>query len=388
MTPMSTSTKNFPVGAVVAAALAAAVIGFLVARFTVPSPASAPAAGERPKADALAISDESLATMGIALETVQAAGNLIDEIQVSALVAPGPNGQAVVTARAPGTLTRLNKVLGQDVATGEVLALVESREAAAMAAERATAESNVALARSTLNRERSLFEQKITPRQDLETAEATLAAAEAEAVRARAAASAAGVASDGRSLALTSPIAGRITAVKAALGAYLEPGAEIFRVADPRFVVIEAAVPALDARRVALGDRAEVTTGAGEKLTAVVNAVTPTLNEQTRAASVTLALAAGQKTPSPGEVVLARITTKSASATGFVIPDEAVQIVDGKNVVFVRRDGQLRVTPVVVTLRNGGRASIASGVQAGDVIATTNAFLLKAELGKGADEEE
>jgi cobalt-zinc-cadmium efflux system membrane fusion protein len=131
-----------------------------------------------------------------------------------------------------------------------------------------------------------------------------------------------------------------------------------------------------------------VTTGSGARLAASVSAVTPTLNEQTRAASVTLALDAGQQTPAPGEVVLARITTKSSSTTGFVIPDEAVQSVDGRSVVFVRREGQLRATPVVVALRNGGRASIASGLQAGDVIATTNAFLLKAEIGKGADEEE
>ena len=98
MTTMN-STTRFPVVAVAAAALAAALLGFVVARFTAPSQAPAPAA-ERPKPDALAISDESLATMGIALETVQTAGNLVDEIHVSAVVAPAPNGQAVVTARA------------------------------------------------------------------------------------------------------------------------------------------------------------------------------------------------------------------------------------------------------------------------------------------------
>ena len=119
-----------------------------------------------------------------------------------------------------------------------------------------------------------------------------------------------------------------------------------------------------------------------------MSAVTPTLNERTRAATVTLSLADGQTTPAPGEFVLARISTRSGDANGFVVPDEAVQILDGRNVVFVRSDGEFRVTPVVVSSRTGGRAAIGSGLKTGDLIATTNAFLLKAEIGKGADEEE
>jgi cobalt-zinc-cadmium efflux system membrane fusion protein len=325
--------------------------------------------------------------MGIVLEPV-AAGDLNAEVQASAVVSPAANGQAIVTARAPGTVTRLNKRLGEDVAAGEVLALVESREAAAMAADRATAESKVALARSILQREQGLYDQKVTPRQDLETAQAQLAAAEAEAARARATSTAAGVTGDGRSLALASPIAGRITAMRAALGAYVEPDTELFRVADPRYVVIEAAVPALDARRIGVGDAATITTGSGVRLRAVVSSVTPTLDAQTRSATVTLALDPDQQLPAPGEFVQARISTRSAAASGFVIPDDAVQTVGGRTVVFVRNGDELRVTPVVVATRGGGRASILSGLKAGDTIATQNAFLLKAELNKGAEEDE
>ena len=370
------------------AVLAAAGVGYAIARLTAPSPPPAPAETDSAKsADTLALPTSYLETMGIALETVTA-GDLKSEVQAAAVVSPAPNGQAIVTARAPGTVTRLNKHLGEDVAAGEVLALVESREAAAMAAERATAESKVALARSILQREQGLYDQKVTPRQDLETAQAGLAAAEAEAARARAAAAAAGVSSDGRSLALASPIAGRITSTRAALGAYVDPDTELFRVADPRFVVIEAAVPALDARRIAIGDRAQISTASGAELRAVVSSTTPTVDAQTRSATVTLALDPDQQLPAPGEFVQARIATRSAAANGFVIPDDAVQTVDGRTVVFLRDGDELRVTPVVVAARGGGRASILSGLKTGDVIAAQNAFLLKAELNKGAEEDE
>jgi cobalt-zinc-cadmium efflux system membrane fusion protein len=371
------------------AVLAAAGLGYALARFTAPAP-EPPAPVEREAASSagtLTLPDAYLELMGIEVQSV-VAGDLSGEVQAAAVVSAAPNGLAIVTARAPGTVTRLDKRLGDDVAAGEMLAIVESREAGAMAAARSTAESKVALARSILQREQGLYDQRITPRQDLETAQAELAVAEAEAARARAAATAAGVTADGKSLALTSPMAGRVTSARAALGAYVEPDTELFRVADVRFVVIEAAVPALDARRIAIGDRAEISTSSGTSLRAVVSSVTPTVDTQTRSATITLSLDPDQQLPAPGEFVQARIATRSVAASGFIVPDDAVQTVDGRTVVFVRRGDELRVTPVVVAARGGGRASVLSGIQAGDRIATKNAFLLKAELEKSAEEEE
>lgn len=352
----------------------------------------APGAESRPQStvstpSTLKIPDESLSTMDIALESV-VAGDLGAEVLAPATVSAAPNGQAVVTARAAGTIVRLEKRLGDQVAAGDVLARVESREAAAMAADRATAESKEALARSVVQREQSLFEQKVTPRQALEAAQAELAAAETEVKRARATATAAGVTADGRTLALTSPIAGRIAVAKAELGAFVEPDVELFRVADPRFVVVEAAVRAADAKRIAVGDRAKVSTAGGADLDAEVVSLTPTLDTQTRSATVTLSLMANQTAPAPGEFVQVRITTGMGSSAAVVVPEEAVQNIGGRDAVFVRTGQEFRVAPVTVAARSGGRASIVSGLKANDVIATRNAFLLKAELGKGAEEEE
>jgi membrane fusion protein, heavy metal efflux system len=43
---------------------------------------------------------------------------------------------------------------------------------------------------------------------------------------------------------------------------------------------------------------------------------------------------------------------------------------------------------VTLGQRSAGRIEIVSGLKSGETIATRNAFLLKAELGKGAGEEE
>lgn len=370
------------------ALFAAAALGFLAARFTgrARGPVAEPSVTLE-SAGSLRIPESSLITMGITTEVVTP-GNLSAEIQAPATVVAAPNGQAIVTAHASGTVARLNKRLGDVVKKGEVLALVESRDGAALAAERTVAESRLALARSALKREQGLFQQGVTPRQDLEAAEAQAAAAGAEATRAQSAAQAAHLSTDGRSIAVVSPMAGRITAATIALGAFVQPEVELYRVADPRFVAIEASVPAADAARIAKGDAATVTTAAGENLAATVQSVTPTVSEATRAATVVLTLKTERSAPTPGEFLQAHITPGFGAAAGFVVPDEAVQTINGRDVVFLRTEQGFQTLPVTVGSRSAGRILILSGLRTGQIIATRNAFLLKAELNKSTEEDE
>ena len=79
---------------------------------------------------------------------------------------------------------------------------------------------------------------------------------------------------------------------------------------------------------------------------------------------------------------------RGAASTGVVASAEAVQSLNGRDVVFVRTPQGFRAQPVTTGLHNAGRIAIVSGLAAGQTIATRNAFLLKAELGKGAGEEE
>jgi len=370
-----------------AALLLALGAGFFLARMT-GTVEPAPVAPAAPASDPneVKVDDSYLAVVGIVTEQVQS-GNLSTDVLAPATVTASPNGVAVVTAHAAGTIISLARQLGDPVRAGETLAVVESRDAAAMAADRSVAESKAALARSTMAREQELYGQRVTPRQDLERAQAELDVAEAEVRRAREAAAAAHVTADGR-IAVISPLSGKITAATAALGTFVQPETELFRIADPQFSQIEAAVTATDAQRIAIGDKAKIVTPSGANLDAAVRSVSPTLNEQTRAATVVLSLASRQESLSPGETVQVAITPRNVAPAGVVVPEDAVQNVGGRNVVFVRNAGGFKVQPVVVGSRGGGRVSILSGINAGETIATTNAFFLKAELGKGAGEDQ
>ena len=361
--------------------------GYTAARLTAadappPAPAAAaPAASNEVKVDA-----SYLAVVGIKTESV-AAGDLSADVLAPATVTAALEGIAVVTAHAAGSIVRLTKRLGDPVKAGEILAVVESRDAPGLVADRTVAESKAALARSALTREQQLYDQRVTPRQDLERAQAELAAAEAEVRRAADAAAAVHLTAEGQ-IAVTSPLSGRITSASATLGTFVQAETELFRIADPNFIQIEASVPVMDAQRIEAGDTAKVSTPSGAMLTATVRSLTPTVSEQTRTTTVVLAPSGNHEPLSPGEIVQVDIVPKRTAMTGVVVPEDAVQNIEGRTSVFVRTPTGFKVQPVVVGVRSAGRVGIVSGLDPGTTIATTNAFFLKAELGKGAGEEE
>lgn len=380
-------------GGVAAAIVAAALGGFSVARCTndATGPADTKPAAEAPAEEmgpssALAMTDGAMREAGIALETVSS-GGLGAEIVSQATVNAAPNGEAIVTARAGGAVTRVFKRLGDPVRAGEALAIVESRDAAQLAADRTAAGAKATLAQKNLARERYLYQQKVSAGVDYERAQAEAAAAAAEARRAQAAAGAAKVTSDGRGVVVSSPIAGRVTVSNVRLGAFVQPEAELFRISDPRQIQVEAAVAPADAARLVAGDKAIIELPSGQTYDARVRAVTPTVSGETRAATAVLDVAGvGLQ---PGLAVRVRLfPTQGERSSAIVVPEEAVQSVAGRDVVFVRTKRGFAVQPVTTGQRSAGRIEIAKGLASGETIATTNAFLLKAELAKPAGEEE
>lgn len=368
------------------AAVALLGTGFGLAKLTTkPAPAqeaAAPAAQSTPAE--VKVEASYLKVSNIGLQPVTA-GDFGGQVQGSGVVAATPGGEAVLTAHAGGTVVRIFKRLGDQVRAGETIALVESRDAAVVAGQRGAADARAALAASNLAREKKLFEQGVTSRQDFETARAEAEAARAEAAGARAAAGASRVSADGRSVAVVSPISGRITAAPAILGAFVPSESELFRVADARDVQIEVAVSPQDAARIQPGASATVRSAGGNTTAATVRSVTPTLNPETRTATVVLSVSSGGLVP--GEAIQAIITARGSGQPGFILPEEAVQSLENRDVAFVRTATGFVVRPVVVSTRSGGQALIVSGLKAGETVATRNAFLLKAEIVKGGDEE-
>ena len=386
---MTSNDRKTLLTAVAVSSLLAAGGGALVGQALLPAssgnsaapPPQEDHAGERPGID---MTSERIAADGIQVITL-ADGGFDASIWTQATVVAAPHGAAMLAARADGAIVRIGKRLGDPVVAGEAVAVIESRDAAAISAERAAAAAKAAVARQALARERKLFQARITARQDLEAAESEAAIAEAELRRATSAAAAAGVGGNGRTLVVTSPISGRVTAASAVLGAYVTAGSELFRVIDPERIEVQAALPLADARRVKPGDPGVVETQAGW-VSAIVRSVTPSLDVESHSATAVLALNGAAPILTAGQALRARIEPRGGAVPvsgRFAAPAEAVQSLDAADVVFVRTENGFEARPVRIGRRGGGQVEIVSGVRAGERIAGKGAFLLKAELGKG-----
>jgi cobalt-zinc-cadmium efflux system membrane fusion protein len=327
--------------------------------------------------DAYRIAAAGIRTIRVSL------GDLSDQIIAQATVAPTPEGAAIIGARADGTVTVIRKRLGDPVRAGESLGAIQSREAAKLAEERDSAKARLARSQQAFERQKNLLRANATSRQEYDAAEAEWQVAESEWRRAVSSGGASGLAKDGISLEIVSPISGRVTAAPAVLGSYVVAGTELFRVANPRKLEIQAAVPSQDAQRVSVGDKATVDLPQGS-ITAVVRAITPNIDIESRAATVVLVPTGDAQSLQPGQLVSARIFIAQGhtGARTTLVPTEALQKIGGNDAIFLKTDDGFKVQAVTVGGESGGTTEIQSGLNPGDEIATHNSFLLKAELEK------
>jgi cobalt-zinc-cadmium efflux system membrane fusion protein len=353
-----------------------------------PSPAAPAAEETEAAAHDLKIDDTRIRNADIRVEAI-VSGTLANQIIAQATVAATPDGAAIIGARADGTVTSIRKRLGDAVAQGESLGVIQSREAARLAEEVASAQARQVRAEQAFQRQKNLLGAGATSRQEYDAAQAEWQVAQAELARARMASAASGAGRDGVSLNILSPVAGRVTAAPAVLGSYVVAGTELFRVADPSKLEVQAAVPSADAQRVAVGDRAIIDLPQGP-VEASVRAITPDINLESRAATVVLTPHGGLGALQPGQLVSARIIVGHghSDAATVLVPTEAMQRIGGNAAVFLRVPSGFHVQPVTPGAESGGMTEVRGGLKPGDIIATGNAFLLKAELQKGSGDDD
>ena len=304
-------------------------------------------------------------------------GGAAGAIEVSATIEGDPQGVQVASAAIGGRLVSLTVNLGQSVGRGDVLAVIESREAASLTGEVEAARARLALAQSQLRREQRLFAERVSPEQDLIAAR-TAATEASIALR---------LAQQQLSATVRSPISGQVIARSATLGQTVAADAELFRIANLSTVSVTMSLLPADAGRVQPGGRVEVT-APGRRQEARVTFVSPVLDETTRLVPVIAALANAGNTWRVGETVSASVIVPASGDRTVAVPSASVQMIEDKPHVFVRTTTGFKAVPVTLGRRNGGQVIVTAGLNGTERIASTNSFTLKAELGKGEAEHE
>lgn len=315
-------------------------------------------------------------------------GGVAGAIEVSATIEGDPQGVQVASAAIGGRLVSLTKNLGQPVARGDVLAVIESREAASLNGQIEAARARAELAQSQLRREQRLFAERVSPEQDLIAARtaATEANIALRLAQQQLAATGGGGGAFNR-VTVRSPISGQVIARSATLGQTIAADAELFRVANLSKVTVAMSLLPADAGRVQPGAQVEVT-GPGRRQSARVTFVSPILDETTRLVPVIAGLDNNGGTWRVGETVNASVIVPSGSDKTIAVPSAAVQMIEDKPHLFVRTATGFKAVPVTLGRRNGGQVIVTAGLTGGERIASTNSFTLKAELGKSEAEHE
>ena len=114
--------------------------------------------------------------------------------------------------------------------------------------------------------------------------------------------------------------------------------------------------------------------------------MSPLLDKDTRTARVVAAIDNADGRWRPGSFVTAAIAIEEHTAP-VVAPFGAVQNVVGRKAVFVRTREGFEKRDVVLGQRDGQSVEIVSGLAAGEIIAVSNTFSLKAELSKPGEED-
>lgn len=315
-------------------------------------------------------------------------GGVAGAIEVSATIEGDPQGMQVASAAIGGRLVLLTKNLGQSVGRRDVLAVIESREAASLKGEVEAARARLGLAQSQLRREQRLFAERVSPEQDLIAARtaATEASIALRLAQQQLAATGGGGGALNR-VTVRSPISGQVIARSATLGQTVTADAELFRVANLSKVSVAMSLLPADAGRVQPGAQVEVT-GPGRRQAARVTFVSPVLDETTRLVPVIATLDNGGSTWRVGETVNASVIVPAGGDRTIAVPSASVQMIEDKPHVFVRTTTGFKAVPVTLGRRNGGQVIVTAGLTGGERIASTNSFTLKAELGKGEAEHE
>lgn len=187
---------------------------------------------------------------------------------------------------------------------------------------------------------------------------------------------------------VTAAITGVIVRRHATLGETVGESAVLFVVADLSSVWAELAVYKQDVSKVKLGQKVLVSLAADTAPhSGEVIFFSPITEERTQSRVARVLLANPQAEFSPGAFITGTIVA-SQEKLALSVDTNAIQQIEGKDTVFVVRDG--KIVPETVQLGRSDEqvTEILSGLTDGESYLSGKTFLLKAELGKSEAEHE
>ena len=353
------------------------------------------------RAEIIKLTAAQIETAGIELAPVQD-GKLVTRILAPGTIVPHADRIARVSVKLSATVAELRKKLGDRVAKDEVMAVLESREVASAKSEYLAARLTGELAKDIYNRDKDLWDRRVTSEQQLLRSRAAAAQAKMNLDIARQKLIAIGLAENEitalpeqpetalRRQEIRAPLAGRVVERKVDLGAAVGRDnleTELFTIADLDRVWVDLAVSPTDLPLVAEGQTVTVAAhGLAYRAVGKIVFISPMLDREAHSARVVAEIANADGNWRPGSLVHSTIEV-GAHAAPLAVPTSAVQTIGKNQVVFVRTADGFEKRAVTLGHSDDRISEIVAGLEAGETIAVTNTFALKAEFLKSLAED-
>ncbi|NOT18768.1 MAG: efflux RND transporter periplasmic adaptor subunit [Sideroxydans sp.] len=333
-----------------------------------------------PKSDGkINLSAEELQQSNITVTKIQLE-QVADQLILSANITANQDRIAFVAPRVEGKLIKVTANLGDQVKTGQSLAVIDSIQMGEARAEYRHAQSELKLAEANFQRTDKLYKDEVVPqRQWLEVKNAyeraqTTARESADHLHILVGSSDTGIST----FVITAPFSGVVIEKDAVMGELAKPEGKLFTIADLSTVWIEADVSEKDLGKLTIGSPATVTVSSfpDESFKGKVSYVSSIFDKETRTVKARIEL------PNPArklriDMFARAVIDLTSSREALILPQEAVLLVQGQSTVYVQTEGGFEARAVEVGEQLNKGVVITSGLKAGEQVVTGGAYALK-----------
>lgn len=339
--------------------------------------------------ESLELSAQQIAEQGLKLATA-AIGDIQQSSLYPAKLVVNTDRQAHVSPSFTGRVESVNVDLGEKVKKGQALATLLVPDVVDQQSNLRIAQSNLELARQDYEREKTLWSQGVSAKQDYQRASNAYQQAQIQVQTARSRLSAFGVSSgsNGRYV-LTAPISGVISQKDIVVGENVQLANQLFIIDQLDQLWLEFIVPSNDLTQLAPNQVLNFKSlQTGNNFQAKIQTLSAEADVQTGRLQVRAQVLSQAPELRPNLMVNIELS-QTNKASALRVAKEAIQQVEGKNVVFVATEQGKKVAFKPQQVEVGGHSSdgqwveIKSGLKAGERYVSQGSFLLKSEMEKG-----
>ncbi|TCM69104.1 cobalt-zinc-cadmium efflux system membrane fusion protein [Acinetobacter calcoaceticus] len=339
--------------------------------------------------EGLELSAQQMTEQGLKIATA-AIGDVEQSNGFPAKLVVNTDRQAHVSPSFSGRVESVNVDLGQQVKKGQTLATLLVPDLVDQQSNLQIAQSALSLAKQDYEREKTLWSQGVSAKQDYQRAYNAYQQAQiqVQASRSRLSAFGVGVGSSGR-YTLTAPISGVVSQKDVVVGENVQLASQLFVIDQLDQLWLEFIVPGDYLNRISPNQSLDFTSmQTGNQFKAQVQTLSSEADAQTGRLQVRARVLSQAPELRPNLMVNIQLR-QADQAQVMRVAKEAVQQVEGKDVVFlVKEHGKnFEFTPQPVELgrrsSDGAWIEVKSGLKAGQRYISQGSFLLKSEMEKG-----